>query len=491
MRKFLKNNILEIFDTIYSAHKTIKKLAEKKDYDTIIAVLSDCQNTAIQIGNVIEESEGEGFITVSYLEKYCEEIYNIAQNLSSEEVGSKIQKSLDKTIMSAESSVKNDIKVKLEVVFCPYNASMWDSLESIWKAANDDPDCNAYVVVAPYYDRNPDHSFGKFHYEADKFPDYVPIIHYESFDFEKIHPDIVYIQNPYDDNNFVTSVDPKFYSFNLKKYTDCLIYVPYHISGTFCSDTAKNNIFSAFLYADKIILPSEKQKLFYMSAGLPESRFEVLGNPKFDFIVNELDNIKIPEEWINICENKKVFLLNSTISKLLSDENWSKNTLSLIENFKDSSDCVLIWRPHPLLKATIESMRPDKIKEFNHVVNVMNENKNIIIDTTPSVFPAIKISNALISDYSSIIMQYSLTGKPALITVGKTSFRNTRVVCFDYFSNYFIRDGVTVDDFITMIKENKDERKEERIRTMSESVVNIDGTSGIKIHNKIKETAMR
>ena len=39
---------------------------------------------------------------------------------------------------------------------------------------------------------------------------------------------ISYIHNPYDNWNYVTSIDPAFYSWELKKYTDCLVYIPYY-----------------------------------------------------------------------------------------------------------------------------------------------------------------------------------------------------------------------------------------------------------------------
>ena len=44
------------------------------------------------------------------------------------------------------------------VVFMPYNASMWDSLHTIWAAAHADPRVEAIVVPIPYADRLPDGS---------------------------------------------------------------------------------------------------------------------------------------------------------------------------------------------------------------------------------------------------------------------------------------------------------------------------------------------
>lgn len=113
---------------------------------------------------------------------------------------------------------------------------MWDSLESVWKAADEDENCDAYVIPIPYYDKNPDGSFREMHYEADQYPAYVPITRYDTYDFEKHRPDMIYIHNLYDKYNLVTSVHPFFYSDNLKKYTEKLIYIPYFVLGEIKSD---------------------------------------------------------------------------------------------------------------------------------------------------------------------------------------------------------------------------------------------------------------
>ena len=67
------------------------------------------------------------------------------------------------------------------------------------------------------------------HYEGNDYPADVPVIDYKAYDFEKRHPDIVLIHNPYDDANFVTSVPPRFFSKNLKQYTDLLVYTLFYI----------------------------------------------------------------------------------------------------------------------------------------------------------------------------------------------------------------------------------------------------------------------
>ena len=93
----------------------------------------------------------------------------------------------------------NEKEIKKEIVFLPYKASMWDSLESVWQAAYDDKEhCNVYVVPIPYCDRNPDMTAAEWHCEADQFPDYVPVLDWHDYTYEKLkemHPDVIFFQD--------------------------------------------------------------------------------------------------------------------------------------------------------------------------------------------------------------------------------------------------------------------------------------------------------
>ena len=78
---------------------------------------------------------------------------------------------------------------KKEMVFLPYKASMWDSLESVWRAAYEDKDnCLAYVIPIPYCDRNPDGTAKEWHCERDLFPKDVPTLDWQEVDLKAILP---------------------------------------------------------------------------------------------------------------------------------------------------------------------------------------------------------------------------------------------------------------------------------------------------------------
>lgn len=429
MRRAVKQSLMEIFSTLYEAHNYIKNFIEKGKTDDLQSLFGDCQQTAIQLGSIIEESEGEGFVTVSHLESYCEAVYEIAT--SGEFVASKIKKTLDRKLMSAESSAKNDIKVKLEIVFMPYKASMWDSLESVWKAADKDDMCDAYVVPIPYYEKNPDGTLGKFHYEGKEYPDYVPVIHYETYDLSKRRPDVIYIHNPYDEYNFVTSVDPRFYSSELKKYTDCLVYIPYYVSDKNANAVRTHYVLSAgVINSDKTIVQSPKfadlfkKTLLSQFGDTPENRMIVndkiqgLGSPKFDAVnTHKKEDYEIPSEWKEIIGDKKVVLYNTHLSMLMKEyyQKFIPKLKEVIEYFRNRDDVVLLWRPHPLTISTAQSMNPEALVPYMEIVNEFKDNKYGIYDDTSDMNRAVAISDAYYGSWSSVIPIYKETGKPVMI----------------------------------------------------------------------------
>ena len=144
MRKRQKQDILEILQSLYEANREIEAALKNKQPELARNMLCDCQECAIELGNVIDQAEGEGTEAVSYLEKYCEVLFHYHQKLSEMEqldkkAVEKIKKALDKQIREIENSIRNNIPERQEIVFMPYKASMWDSLESVYLAAKEDP----------------------------------------------------------------------------------------------------------------------------------------------------------------------------------------------------------------------------------------------------------------------------------------------------------------------------------------------------------------
>ena len=449
MRKSQKKQIEDILKLLDQAHTAIRKALETQNIEIAMNLLEQIQDSAIQVGGMIEEALGEDFATVGMLEAYCEQIYQSYEMIRQRQPlnANKLYKNLQKALIRIENSFKNDISVRTTAVFLPYKASMWDSLESVWKAAYADPDCDAYVIPIPYFDKNPDGSFKEEHYEGDQYPKDVPITRYDEYDLEAEHPDVIYIHNPYDECNHVTSVHPFFYSKNLRNFTDKLVYIPYFILGEIEPDDQasiegmKHFCFvPGTIYADQVVVQSEKMRQIYINEylkaakemGLPgehvdrkflEKKFLGTGSPKLDKVINtKKEDLEIPEEWLKIIEKpdgswKKIVFCNISVGALLRySEQMLTKMEAVFETFKKNRDEVaLLWRPHPLIQATIESMRPQLWEGYQKIKGRYIEEGWGIYDDSADLDRAVVISDVYYGSESSVVKICQTVGMPVMI----------------------------------------------------------------------------
>ena len=295
-------------------------------------------------------------------------------------------------------------------------------------------DC--YVVPIPFYDVLPDNSLGNIHYEGDRYPDYVPVTSYLKYSIEARRPDVIFFHNPYDEYNRVTRIPEQYYSKNLKKSTDMLVYVPYFVSEE--DGPAEYQCYtSGVLFADRVIVqPGSIYKKYcrvYTNVvrhnGLEhtlipaEQKFLPLGSPKFDKVLNmkyELEDL--PEAWQKVIRKpdgsrKKILLYNLSISPMLENREQTLKKLDNVFQFfrERREELVLLWRPHPLLTKTIESMVPWLRDAYMQRVRQFQEEGWGIYDETPDPNLAMVLSDGYYGDMSSLVTTYRETGKPILL----------------------------------------------------------------------------
>lgn len=447
MSQTIRKQILSIVDTMQNANEFLLQLLAENNLEEFINLLTECQNCAIEIGNKIETIYGENIETIHTLETYCEYVYQLAESLNTPELIEEKYTQLCNQVNIINESIASHIPDKKEVVFFPYNASMWDSLESVYLAAKEDPNCDAYCVPIPYYEKNPDGTLGKMHYEIEEYPSNIEVIPYSEYDFKERRPDVIYIHNPYDNWNHVTSVHPDYYSKNLREYTDKLVYIPYFVLGEIHpSNQAAINGMRHFcflpgtIYANKVILQSENMKQIYVNEfikqakenglsgpftdrKIQEEKFLGLGSPKLDKISNsDKDNLSIPEEWLSIIQkpdgtHKKIVFYNTTISTFLANKKLMLEKISDSLNFfyREKDEVALLWRPHPLMESTIKSMSPELLETYQAIVNNYCKQGWGIYDDSSDLNRAILLSDCYYGDHSSVVQLYQETGKPIMI----------------------------------------------------------------------------
>ena len=81
---------------------------------------------------------------------------------------------------------------------------------------------------------------------------------------------------------------------------------------------------------------------------------------------------------------------------------------------KAHQELFLIWRPHPLFyKALEDGMSQEEIQDLWREVDCM---ENMVLDTEKDYLEGFFLSDAMISDYSTLVKEYILLRKPLLIT---------------------------------------------------------------------------
>ncbi len=442
MRNFQKKQLLDIITSLHLLHRESREMLERKEYLKVRTALADCQDAAIQMGEAIEQMVGLGTEAVRYLEQYCEKIYDINEKL--EEISApKAYKAMENFLIKAENEVRH-MPVRREVVFLPYKASMWDSLESVYLAAKEDDTMDVYVVPIPYYDRRKDGSLGEMHYEGNEYPRKIEITDYRDYNLEEKHPDAIYIHNPYDEWNNVTCVPEKYFSRNLRRNTECLVYIPYFILGEIepgNQDKIKEMKHFCFVpgvvYAHKVIVQSEKMRQIYINEYMKEAKNQGivvdkkelerkilgLGSPKLDKIQNtSKKDLEVPKAWLRVIEKpdgswKKIIFYNTSINALLRYNNdMLEKMKSVFQTFYEyRNEVALLWRPHPLIPNTIKSMRPQLWTEYEELVKTYKEENWGIYDDSADMERVVVLSDAYYGDSSSVVRVYQETGKPIMI----------------------------------------------------------------------------
>ena len=125
----------------------------------------------------------------------------------------------------------------------------------------------------------------------------------------------------------------------------------------------------------------------------------------------------MPSEWKEFLDDKHVLMLNTSINDLLvNSETILKKLYYFFLQVKKNSKIGIIWRPHPLLEATIKSLRPEMWEFYLKLMQFFLENKIGVLDKTPDITETIVLSDGYIgSSGSSVINLFAVTGKPVFL----------------------------------------------------------------------------
>ena len=179
--------------------------------------------------------------------------------------------SKQKEILRKAREITNmGIKKKKKIVFMPFKAKYWKTMKPLWEKYIKDKSYEVIVQPIPFYYKNIDGTIEEY-IEKEFYPSEVIITSYNEYDCYKEMPDEIVIQNPYDEYNVATMVNPNFFSKNLIMCTDKLTYIPYFITNEIAWDDMQSDssmdsyvTMPGVVYSDRVILQSENIKKLYV-----------------------------------------------------------------------------------------------------------------------------------------------------------------------------------------------------------------------------------
>jgi len=294
-----------------------------------------------------------------------------------------------------------------KIAFLPYKRSMWNSMESVYEECKTSG-IDAHCMPIPYIRMKEGHQGDYLDTDKFLFGDIAEPV--ECLD--DLNPDFIAIHYQYEDKNRVTNMLPKYFTKALKDRYNCkIVYLPYGIG----SGKGGFAIQPGCRYVDYAFLEDQNNADRFIAAWLTQGvnfsgRVFAFGSPKFDAAHKTIEKI-VPDEWADIIKDKSVTLIVNSLGAYLS--NPYQRIILYTQAAKNEINIgnAVIFRPHPLLRTTIKSMRPETGWRYEQMCREFKE-LGVIVDESEYLERAMSAADILVSDPSSVLAMWRDTGKP-------------------------------------------------------------------------------
>lgn len=412
-------------------HENIEMLLKCGEAATASKLLQETQNVAIGIGDSIEKRLGEGTETVSCLEQYCEIAYQLYEVVLQNEGinGTEVRSILDQALTMVQQAAEA-MQIPKEIVFMPYRVTQWKHMEKVWKTACEEENTIVRVVPLPYYYKKQlGREVSEMQYDGEQFPEEVPITPYNEYFLENNHPDVLYIQAPYDEWNYSVTIHPNYYAPELWKNTEQLVYIPWFKIDEMNPEDERGlksrNYFvpmPGVVWADRIILQSEDMKQSYVDylsdwAGEDtRSQWEekISGDGAWIYEEEpETTNLDLPADW----KDKKVLLYYISGNGLMEHkEKMLRKMEDSLEIFREQSDKVhILWLQDNLLEERLQSRIPEILQGYREILQKYQGENWLQVEPANREADAVKTADAFYGDGGKSAQHMKEASKPVML----------------------------------------------------------------------------
>lgn len=371
---------------------------------------------------------------------------------------------------------------KINVIILVEWAYVWNKVYSLYEEMISDKQYNCTIVAINIKDPsvNSDDNYPQF--ISFLIENGIPFIAEEKFDIEHSDIDVIIYTNPYDhhhekfDVNYISSKGIK------------IVYIPY-ATQFFINNSNSQMFFNLPIHnlAWRIYARSAREKeryRRYCSRG--DEHVVIAGQPFTDYMLSHKTNF-------NKGRYIKFFL-------------WSLNNIPpeeggtfldyynyILEIFTKNDNIALIIRPHPLFVLSVLRLGIITETQLQNFFNKCAAMHNVFFDENPDIAETFCISDALLSEPSSLLIEYLPANKPVLVLVNKNtpSWKKYPIDDSDIINIHYLgNSNKSIYDFIYMVLKGKDYKKKLRNSSVSTYYEYMDKKCGYRIKEDIKNNIL-
>ena len=299
---------------------------------------------------------------------------------------------------------KKHLNEKINVGFLVQDLKIWDKYEGLYKRLKTDDRFQPVIVLVPQLKND------EYNYEnnIDLFEDDDKVIRLmdDSHNFisvKELKLDYLFYSKPYD--HYLPEC---IRSTNMVKYTKCC-YIPYGGS-VFATDLAIKSAYTAkfcrniyLVITDEQFVVDDLEKRFNKNVKKGNQHFEKMAQP-FQEMYSHLKEEDTQKDTV-------VWAPRWTLNLAQGGTNFFNYKDRIVEYKQQHSEVNMIVRPHPMLFDNLIEIGKMSKEEVQSYKEILNKN-NIELSTTTDIEGLFKKSYVYISDRSSMIDSFFMTGKP-------------------------------------------------------------------------------
>ena len=369
-------------------------------------------------------------------------------------------------IIKSKIHLKKIIKKKystcdrIGVIFLTQYIPAWNKSEPIYKIMKEDDRFVTYIVCVPndlnckVNDNDVFNWFKDNNYECKK----AKKTETQWFDLSELGAEYVFYCRPY--NKYLPEI---YKSKNVGKYLKiCNLMYGF----TFSKADIKNSLNKDFFVDCYTYYACSDDDLsyFYSIRHSKYQRCKYLGYPSLTNMINKMNS-----------ESQGRWESNHDSFRIIWTPRWSTDVLiggSNFFNYKDDffryaeteKNIELMIRPHPLAFDNFINNGQMTVEEVRNYKNHCFDSENIILDEKKEYIESFWNTDVLVSDVSTVIIEFFVTGKPIIFCDSNSEFnKNYSNTMLNILSGTYVANSFeNIRKYISDLKSGKDPLKERR-----------------------------